>query len=86
MGRIDSMSKRMLFRREVRSRETDSLSKELGKLQKRQRFLWDHGHDSDLAEYEDNQEKILIISAEIRSRKSREGGIHCRFNQGVKNR
>ena len=86
MNNIDSVLKKIRYRRDIRSRETDSLGNELAKLQRRQRYLWDHGEDSDVPEYESNIEKIQVLTSEIRSRIGKDGRIQHRvINQGVKN-
>ena len=69
---------RIRYRRGLKTRSLDSIDKEFQKIRRRQRFLWDHGKDSDFSEYENNEQKMMILADELRQRSTRNGYI-CRF-------
>lgn len=80
MASVDSVLKRIRYRRTIHSRDTESISNELANIQSRQRYLWNHGEDSDVPEYEDNIRRIEILSSEMRQRINRGGRVHYHIN------
>ena len=84
MEKIDRVVDRIMYQRMIKAKDTEAIGDELKKIQKRQRYLWNHGEDSDLPEYLDNEKRIEILSSEIRKR-IKENTMKCRvkYNRRV---
>ena len=72
---MESVLKQIRERREIKAKDTDAISRELERLQKRQAFLLDHGGKTGFAEYTQNKKRIVMLATEIRERQSKGGGI-----------